>query len=290
MADAARHLRLRWLAPLVLAACCVLCLPVEQPSQGEKRSEHRDGSETHKIVSATSLTMASHLTRHPMPFSKVTQTTTTPPTAPFAGLQARWETVWGIDVTSAELNEANIDRALDLRTRAEQGDLDSVVLLIGAASWCASSGPLSTQRASIEGTPTLCADRFGADIASHGALEWAIFRWTMLLANAGFQDALLYASVRGRDQLFAPPRAADPEVVASLRSQLIGQLQSLAASGSADAASELNSYYMKAVEIGESAAVEARYYADLTERLDPERTGLAEVTDDWIVTRARAPS
>ena len=111
-----------------------------------------------------------------------------------------------------------------------------------------------------------------------------------MLANAGFQDALLYASVRGRDQLFAPSLAADPEVVASLRSQLIGQLQSLAATGSADAASELNSYYMKAVEIGESAAVEARYYADLTERLDSARTGLVEVTDEWIVTRARAPS
>ena len=70
----------------------------------------------------------------------------------------------------------------------------------------------------------------------------------------------------------------------------LGQMQSMAASGSADAASELNSYYMKAVEIGESAAVEARYYADLTERLDSARTGLVEVTDEWIVTRACAPS
>lgn len=210
---------------------------------------------------------------------------------PFAGLEARWDSVWSIDVASAELNEANIDRALILRDRAEHGDLNAVVELIAAASWCASADPLSSQRDSADGTrPPPCAERFGADIASHRSLEWAIFRWTMMLANAGFQEALLYASVRGRDQLFVPPLAADPEVVASLRSQLIGQLQSMAASGSADAASELNSYYMKAVEIGESATVEARYYADLTERLDPKRTGLAEVTDDWIVARARAPS
>ena len=210
---------------------------------------------------------------------------------PFAGLQARWESVWSIEASSAERNEANIDRAADLRDRAEQGDLDAVVELIGAASWCASAGPLSSRRDGADGTRLPpCFERFGADIASHKALEWTIFRWTMMLANAGFQDALLYASVRGRDQLFVPPLTVDPEVVASLRSQLIGQLKSMVASGSADAASELNSYYMKAVEFGESAAVEARYYADLTERLDPERTGLTEVTDDWIATLARARS
>ena len=290
MADKARRQQRHWLAPLLLASCCLLCLPIERRSQGGERSEHRGGSDADKIVSAATVAIKSHLTERAKPFSKATPTTTVLQTAPFARLQARWDAAWSIDVTSAELNETNIDRALDLRARAEEGDLEAAVELIGAASWCASSGPLSTQRASIEGTQTLCADRFGTDIDSHGALEWAIFRWTMLLANAGFQEALLYASVRGRDQLFAPVLAADPEVVASLRSQLIGQLQSMAATGSADAASELKGYYMKAVEIGQSAAVEARYYADLTERLDPARKGQMEVTDDWIVTRARAPS
>ena len=269
------------LSALALVAYWAVCLDFGQTERG---------SAVENIVSSTSLAHSPRRQHRETPTERsMSVRETARQTAPFAGLQARWETVWSIDVTSAELNEANIDRALDLRARAERGDLEAAVELIGAASWCASSGPLSTQRASIEGTQTLCADRFGADIASHGALEWAIFRWTMMLANAGFQEAILYASVRGRDQLFAPPLAADPEVVASLRSQLLGQLQSMAASGSADAASELNSYYMKAVEIGESAAVEARYYADLTERLDSARTGLVEVTDDWIMTRSRVP-
>ena len=270
------------LAVLALVMYCVASL---QSSQTEP------GRAAENIVSPIALA-GSHRGQPPkLTIDSLATTQRARPTQPFAELQARWESVWSIDVASAELNEANIDRALELRARADQGDLDAVVELIGAASWCASAGPLSSQRESADGTrPPLCAERFGADIASHGALDWAIFRWTMVLANAGFQDALLYASVRGRDQLFAPSLAADPEVVASLRSQLIGQLQSMAASGSADAASELNSYYMKAVEIGESAAVEARYYADLTERLDSARTGLVEVTDEWIVTRARAPS
>ena len=210
---------------------------------------------------------------------------------PFAGLQARWESVWSIDVASAEQNETNIDRALDLRASAERGNLDAVVELIGAASWCASAGPLASQRENADGSrPPPCAERFGADIASHDALEWAIFRWTMLLANAGFHDATLYASVRGRELLFTSIPESDAEVVESLRSQLISQLQSMALTGSADAASELNGYYMKAVETGESGAEQARYYAKLTEHLDPSRRGLVEVTDECIVTRARSPS
>ena len=227
-----------------------------------------------------------------MPENRAKSGTTQPAqrAQPFARLQARWESVWSIDVASAEQNEDNIDRALDLRAQAERGDLEAVVELIGAASWCASAGPLASQRESADGTrPPPCAERFGADIASHDALEWAIFRWTMMLANAGFHDATLYASVRGRDLLFAPSSASETEDVESLRSQLIGQLQSLALTGSADAASELNGYYMRAVETGGNGAEQARYYAKLTEHLDPARTGLVEVTDDWIVTRARVP-
>ena len=270
-----------WLAVLALVIYCAASLPA---------SETEAGLAVEKNGSPIALTDAQRASHNRSTNPSLATTPVARQAQAFAGLQARWESVWSIDVASAELNEANIDRAPELRARADRGDLDAVVELIGAASWCASAGPLSSQRESADGTrPPPCAERFGEDIASHGALEWAIFRWTMLLANAGFQEALLYASVRGRDQLFAPPLAADLEVVSSLRSQLIGQLQSLAATGSADAASELNSYYMKAVEIGEAAAVEARYYADLTERLDPARTGLVEVTDDWILTRARAP-
>ena len=211
-------------------------------------------------------------------------------TQPFAGLQARWESVWSIDVASAEQNEINLTRALDLRASAERGDLDAVVELIGAASWCASAGPLASQRGNADGSrPPPCAERFGADIATHDALEWAIFRWTMMLANAGVHDATLYASVRGRELLFTSIPASDAEVVESLRNQLISQLQSMALTGSADAASELNGYYMKAVETGESGVEQARYYAKLTEYLDPSRSGLVEVTDEWIVTRARSP-
>ena len=212
-------------------------------------------------------------------------------TQPFAALQARWESVWSIDVAAAEQNEANIGRGLELRARAELGDLDAVVELIGAASWCASAGPLASQQQNADGTrPPPCAERFGADIASPDALEWAIFRWTMMLANAGFQDATLYASIRGRDLLFTATSTLDVEAIESLRSQLIGQLQSMVATGSADAASELNGYYLKAVEIGAHEAEQARHYARLTEQLDPTRSGLVELTDDWIVTRARAPS
>ena len=222
---------------------------------------------------------------------ETTQTVSASLAFPFAALAAQWESVWSIDIASAERNEANIDRARDLRILAEEGDLDAVVELIGAASWCASAGPLASQRDNTDGTrPPPCSERFGADIASHQALEWAIFRWTMMLANAGFQDATLYASVRGRDLLFAASSATDPELAETLRSQLIGQLQSMASTGSADAASELNSYYMRAVETSESGAEQARFYARLTEQLDPTRSGLVEVTDDWIVARGRLPS
>ena len=122
-------------------------------------------------------------------------------------------------------------------------------------SWCAHAGPLASQWDTIDGTrSSACSERFGADMTSQNSLEWAIFRWTMTLANAGFKDATLYASVRGRELLFAGSETVEAEGVESLRNQLISQLQSMAMTGSADAPSELNSYYMRAVEAGETGA------------------------------------
>jgi hypothetical protein len=216
--------------------------------------------------------------------------------ASFFALQNLWETVWSIDATAAELNEANIMDALALRERAERGDLEATVLLLGAAGWCASAGPLSLQHEGVRGAPAACLARFGADIDSRERLEWAIFRWTMQLANAGLKDATLYASVLGREQLFAPAAMAanagvSSDVATTLRAQLIGQLQSMVGDGSADAASELNSYYLKAITDGQSPRNEptsttlARYYAELTEKLDPTRIGMVELTEDWIRQR-----
>ncbi len=220
----------------------------------------------------------------------------------FFALQHLWDTVWSIDAAAAELNEANIMVAQSLRERAERGDLEATVLLLGAASWCASAGPLLLQHEGTRGAPAACLSRFGADIDSRESLDWAIFRWTMQLANAGLKDATLYASVLGREQLFVSvsPAAAlsaeTLEVTERLRGQLIGQLQSMVGDGSADAASELNSYYLKAVASrgganrGSAADREpvsalARYYAALTERLDPTRSGLIELTEEWIQQR-----
>lgn len=270
-----------YLAALALAAYCAASLHSGQ-------TEPDDAA--HQIVSP--IAVADSLCRRQPELTDLSSSATqiARQAQPFAALQSRWESVWGIDVASAVLNESNIDLALELRARADHGDLDAVVDLIGAASWCASAGPLASQRENADGTRSPpCAERFGDDITSHVELEWAIFRWTMMLANAGYADATLYASVRGRDLLFTETPTLDADVIKSLRSQLIGQLQSMALTGSADAASELNGYYMKAVETDGSEAEQARYYARLTERLDPARTGLVEVTDDWIVTRARAP-
>lgn len=221
---------------------------------------------------------------------------------PFLALRNLWDTVWSIDATAAELNEPNIMQALLLRARAERGDLEATVLLLGAAGWCASAGSLALQYDGVRGAPAACLSRFGPDIESRESLDWAIFRWTMQLSNAGFKEATLYASVLGREQLFAPlssiaeppdVAAARLETMETLRAQLIGQLQSMVADGSADAASELHSYYLSAIAhsrvryaaaIGaEPDSVLARYYAVVTERLDPTRAGMIELTEAWIL-------
>jgi hypothetical protein len=215
---------------------------------------------------------------------------------PFFALQNLWDTVWSIDAVAAEINESNIMLAPSLRERAERGDLEATVLLLGAASWCASAGPLSMQHEGTRGAPAACLSRFGADIDSRESLDWAIFRWTMQLANAGLHEATLYASVLGREQLFvsaSSETASDQttrgteatETAEQLRGQLIAQLQSMVAAGSADAASELNSYYLKAIAMGVPDTTLARYYARVTERLDPARGGLVELTEEWIRER-----
>ena len=216
----------------------------------------------------------------------------------FLALQNLWDTVWTIDAAAAEVNEANIVEARALREQAERGDLEATVLLLGAAGWCVSAGPLSLQQEGTRGVPSACLSRFGADIDSRESLDRAIFRWTMQLANAGLPDATLYASVLGREQFFVPQLAVGAmpdgtgqaqevaDMTETLRSQLIGQLQSMVSSGSADAASELNSYYLRPVSEGEPDAALARHYARVTELLDPARNGLVELTETWIRERA----
>jgi hypothetical protein len=218
--------------------------------------------------------------------------------APFFALQTLWDTVWSIDATAAEINESNIMLALSLRERAERGDLEATVLLLGAASWCASAGPLSMQHAATRGAPAACVSRFGRDIDSRESLDWAIFRWTMQLANSGLDEATLYASVLGRELLFTSassptiavaytsPSTEAAETAELLRGQLISQLQSMVAAGSADAASELNGYYLKAIAVGAPEATLARYYAHVAERLDPARGGLVDLTEEWIRERS----
>ncbi len=217
--------------------------------------------------------------------------------APFFALQALWDTVWSIDASAAKINESNIKLALSLRERAERGDLEATVLLLGAASWCASAGPLSMQQEGSRGAPAACLSRFGADIDSRESLDWAIFRWTMQLASSGLHEATLYASVLGREQLFvsaspamialaqATPDMQATEIAEQLRGQLISQLQSMVSAGSADAASELNSYYLKAIAMGVPDTTLARYYARVAEWLDPARGGLVELTEEWIRER-----
>jgi hypothetical protein len=227
---------------------------------------------------------------------------TTGNTATFVALQNLWETVWSIDAAAVEVNEANIMAALALRERAERGDLEATVLLLGAAGWCASAGPLALLHEGVRGAPAACLSRFGSDIDSRESLDWAIFRWTMQLANAGLADATLYASVLGREQLFATLSSSittnadaveTTDTTDQLRAQLIGQLQSMVERGSPDAASELNSYYLSAIAYGRTKGILeseiaptsalARYYAALTERLDPTRAGIVELTEEWIL-------
>lgn len=288
MTAAGNQQKLLWLArpqAMIVLALVVMLLPslIEWLDARQFEAPSKAGS----FVASHSLLDSSRVSQP----NTTTQTMAAVQAFPFAALAAQWESVWSIDIASAERNETNIGRAQELRTLAEHDDFDAVVELIGAASWCMSAGPLASQRENTDGMrPPPCFERFGADITSHNELEWAIFRWTMMLANAGFHDATLYASIRGRDLLFAASPTADPELAESLRNQLIGQLQSMASTGSADAASELNSYYMRAVETSESGAEQARFYAKLTEQLDPARSGLVAVTDDWIVARGRLPS
>lgn len=56
------------------------------------------------------------------------------------------------------------------------------------------------------------------------------------------------------------------------RALLIGQLQTLAERGSADAASELHGHWSGSSSFRLNDEQAAHYYAKLTEKLDPERS------------------
>lgn len=284
----------RWALVLLLLFGAVLLSQAPTQSRLPAAVERNDPTIATSQSMPDSIVSARHgLAVSPSSASVITQ--------PFLALQNLWDTVWSIDATAAELNEANIMQAWSLREKAERGDLEATVLLLGAAGWCVAAGPLALQHDGVRGAPAACLSRFGPDIDSRDSLDWAIFRWTMQLSNAGFKEATLYASVLGRSLFFAPSSpvdktranaAAEPDVTETLRAQLIGQLQSMVAEGSADAASELHSYYLSAIAYdrtrnvaglgGTSDSEMARHYAAITEQLDPTRSGMIELTETWI--------
>ena len=187
-------------------------------------------------------------------------------------LRRRWDAAWSTDISAAELNVAHLHHAAELIERAERGDLDATVDLVGAATWCLTAGPLTTVTDQVGDDQRACFERFGADLASRERLERATFTWVLRLAAAGVEDATLYASALtrgiGPDLLGGPDRDSDTRDMQ--HALLIGQLQTLAERGSADAASELHGHWSASSAFRLNDEQAARYYAKLTEKLDPE--------------------
>jgi hypothetical protein len=196
-----------------------------------------------------------------------------------AAVRVRWDSIWSADVGAAELNAVSLNNTAALMERAEQGDLEATVDLIGAATWCLAAGPLANVTDQVGDERRPCFERFGVDLASRERLERASFAWVLRLAAAGVEDATLYASALTRgmsaDMLGGPD--AETALGADQRALLISQLQGLAERGSADAASELHGHWsgLSAFKLADVQLV--RHYAELTERLDPARN-LAFVT------------
>lgn len=115
------------------------------------------------------------------------------PTSPdsLRQLRQRWDAAWSTDISAAELNVAHLHNAAALIERAERGDLDATVDLVGADIWCLTAGPLATITDPVGDDQRACFERFGADIASRERLERATFTWVLRLATAGVEDATL---------------------------------------------------------------------------------------------------
>lgn len=189
-------------------------------------------------------------------------------------LRQRWDAAWSTDISAAELNVAHLHHAEALIERAERGDLDATVDLVGAATWCLAAGPLATITDPVGDDQRACFERFGVDIASRERLERAAFRWVLRLAAAGVEDATLYASAltRGIGPDLPGGLDRDSDTRDMQRALLIGQLQTLAERGSADAASELHGHWSGNSSFHLNDEQAAYYYAKLTEKLDPERS------------------
>lgn len=194
--------------------------------------------------------------------------------ATLASISARWDAAWSADASAADLNVAHLSQIVSLVARAEAGDLEATVDLVSAATWCLAGGPLVNIAELVGDARRPCVERFGDTLASRDKLERATFVWVLQLASAGVDDATLYASalLRGASADMLGGVDADPATRETQRALLIGQLQTLAERGSADAASELHGHWRgdSALQLHDERWV--AYYAALTERLDPARS------------------
>jgi hypothetical protein len=190
-----------------------------------------------------------------------------------AALNHRWDAIWSTDVSAANANVATLDIAVDLVARAKLGDLDATADLVGAATWCIAGGPLVNVTDVVGNQRRACFERFGDEFASRAQLERAVLVWVLQLAAAGLDDAALYASamLRGRGADLLADIDNDPTTREQQQAQLLGQLQTLAERGSADAASELHGHWSGASAFRLRDERLANYYAALTQRLDPAR-------------------
>ena len=194
-----------------------------------------------------------------------------------AHIRQRWELMWSADAAAAELNVGNLQHAPGLIERAGRGDLEAVIDLVGAATWCLSAGPLGNVTDLVNDERRPCYERFGDAVASREQLERSSFAWLMQLANAGVEDAVLYASAltRGIGPDLLGGRDVDAETRVSQRALLLGQLQSMAARGSADAASELHGHWSGDSSLAVNDTALATHYLRLTGQLDPMRAASA---------------
>jgi hypothetical protein len=189
-------------------------------------------------------------------------------------VRERWDAMWSTDVSAADANVAHLRDATVLIARAERGDLEAAADLIGAATWCLTGGPLVNVSQLIGNERRACFEYFGDALTTRQQLERASFTWVMQLAAAGLDDATLYASalIRGNGPDLLGGVDANAETREAQRELLLGQLQTLAERGSADAASELHGHWSGTSAFHLHDVQRAHYYAALTEQLDPSRS------------------
>jgi hypothetical protein len=195
---------------------------------------------------------------------------------PIDALRQRWDAIWSTDVSAADANVAALDIAAALIARAERGDLDAVADLVGAATWCVAGGPL-VNVSEVGERRRACFERFGETLATREELERAALVWVLQLSAAGLDDATLYASalLRGIGADLLGGVTNDASLREMQRAQILGQLQTLADRGSADAASELHGHWRGDSALHLHDEQLAAYYAALTLRLDPSRNIVA---------------